>query len=135
MPMPSILGRFSEKDVAAAKLPPPAAEDSQLDVLVRPGLLADVEIIEERIPNAINIPAQAVFEKDGKRIAYVINGNRWDERVIKPLKRSESTMVISDGLKQGEIIALADPNAKPGSGKKKEKGDSGGGPMGGMGAK
>jgi hypothetical protein len=132
--MPSILGRYSEKDVAAAKLPPPAAEDSQLDVLVRPGLLADVEIIEERIPNAINIPAQAIFQKDGKTIAYVKNGSRWDERVIKPLKRSESTMVISEGLKQGEIIALADPNAKPGS-NKKEKSDSGGGPMGGMGAK
>jgi hypothetical protein len=38
-------------------------------------------------------------------------------------------------LKKDEIIALADPNATPGSGKKKEKGDSGGGPMGGMGAK
>jgi HlyD family secretion protein len=133
MPMPSFLGKFTEQDVAAAKLPPPAGEDSQLDVLVRPGLLADVEIIEERIPNAINIPAQAVFQKDGKMIAYVKNGNRWDERVIKPLKRSESTMVISDGLKQGEIIALADPNAKLGGGKKKS--DSGGGPMGGMGAK
>ncbi len=131
-PTPSILGKFSEHDIANAKLPPPVAEDSQLDVLVRPGLLADVEIIEERIPNAINIPAQAIFEKDGKMIAYVKNGSRWDERIIKPFKRSESTMVISDGLKQGEIIALADPNTKPGS-KKKEKADSGGSPMGGMG--
>lgn len=134
MPVPTLRGRYSEQDVAKAKLPPPVAEDSQLDVLVRPGLLADVEIIEEKLPNAINIPAQAVFEKDGKMIAYVKNGSRWDERVIKPFKRSESTMVISDGLKQGEIVALADPTVKPG-GKKKGKGDSGGaGPMGGMGA-
>jgi multidrug efflux pump subunit AcrA (membrane-fusion protein) len=97
-------------------------------------LLADVEIIVEKIPNAINIPAQAVFEKDGKQIVYVRNGNRWDERPIKPMKRSESTMVISEGVKAGETIAMADPNAKPGD-KKKDKGASSGSPMGGMGAK
>jgi hypothetical protein len=50
-------------------------------------------------------------------------------------------MVISAGLKPGETVALADPNERPGEGKKKkqqqEKGASGGGggtPMGGMGA-
>ena len=129
-------GQFSEKDLANAQLPPAVEADNQLDVLLRPGLLADVEIIVEKIPNAINIPAQAVFEKDGKQIVYVRNGNRWDERPIKPLKRSESTMVISEGVKAGETIAMADPNAKPGD-KKKDKGSgsSSGSPMGGMGAK
>ena len=57
-------------------------EDSQLDVLLRPGLLADVEIIVEKIPNAIHVPAQAVFEKDGKQIVYVRKTDRrFEERV------------------------------------------------------
>ena len=125
--------QFSDKDFANAKLPAAAAADNQLDVLLRPGLLADVEIIIEKIPDAINIPAQAVFEKDGKQIVYVKNLNRWDERTITLAKRSESTMVIASGLKAGETIAMADPNAKPGD-KKKDKGASGSGsPMGGMG--
>lgn len=137
--MPMMLasrGQFSEKELANAQLPPPVEAGNQLDVLLRPGLLADVEIIVEKIPNAINIPAQSVFEKDGKQIVYVRNGNRWDERPIKPLKRSESTMVISEGVQAGETIAMADPNAKPGD-KKKDKGagSSSGSPMGGMGAK
>ena len=55
--------------------------ESQLDVLLRPGLLADVEIILEKIPNAINIPNQAVFEKDGKQIVYVRATKGWEERV------------------------------------------------------
>ena len=54
-----------------AKLPPPPEEDSQFDVLLRPGLLADVEIIVEKIPNAIHVPNQAVFEKEGKLVVYV----------------------------------------------------------------
>jgi HlyD family secretion protein len=126
-------GPFSEKDLAEAKLPPPPAEDSQLEVLLRPGLLADVEIIVERIPNAIHVPAQAVFEKEGKPVVYVKVGERFEPRFVKLSKRSESAVVIAEGLKPGEIIALADPFARPGQ-KKEEKPSQGGGPpMGGMG--
>ncbi len=128
---------FSEKELAEAKLPPPPEEDTQLDILIRPGLLADVEIIVERLLNAIHIPAQAAFEKGGKLVAYVQQGpGKWEERVLKPLKRSESTLVLESGLKPGEVIALADPTEKPGD-KKKKQGESkgGGNAIGAMGAK
>lgn len=115
---------FSDQDLAAAKLPPPPEESSQLDVLLRPGLLADVEIIVEKLSNAVHIPTQAVFEKDGKLVAYVKNGNRFEERAFTPLKRSESTMVISKGLQPGDVVALADPYARK-DGKKKGKSEAG----------
>jgi HlyD family secretion protein len=121
---------FSEKELASAKLPPPPEEDTQFDVLLRPGLLADVSILIERIPNAIHVPMQAVFEKEGKPVVYVKTGNKFDMRVIKPAKRSESTMVIADGVKPGEIVALSDPTAKKSDAKGKEKGP--GGPMGAL---
>lgn len=121
--------KFSEKDMANAKLPPPPEEDTQFDVLLRPGLLADVEITVEKVANAIHIPMQAVFEKDGKPTVYVRTGNKFAARAIKPLKRSESTMVIASGLQPGEIVALADPTEKPGSQKKAEKS---GGAMGAL---
>ena len=130
----SSTSQFSEKDLADAKLPPPPEEDTQLEVLLRPGLLADVEIIVEKLPNVIHIPAQALFEKDGKPMVYVRAGNRWDERLIKPLKRSESTLIVESGLNAGELVALSNPNAKPGDKKKKaDKSEGGGGaPMGGV---
>jgi len=115
-------GLGTEEERANAKLPPPPEEDSQLDVLIRPGLLADVEITVERIPDAIHIPAQAVIDKDGKQIVYVQTGGRFQERPIKLARRSESTMVISDGLKAGEVIALADPYATKNSKKSDSKG-------------
>lgn len=121
--------QFTEKDLENAKLPPPPEEESQLEVLLRPGLLADIEIIVEKIPNALHIPAQAVFENEGKPVVYVKVGNNFEPRVIKPLKRSESTMVISEGLKAGELIALADPTARKGEKKgKQEKSGGGSGP-------
>jgi hypothetical protein len=131
-PMPAVtgIGGFSQAELDTAKLPAPVEEGSQLDVLLRPGLLADVEIILEKIPNAISIPNQAVFEKDGKQFVYVRKQNEWEERVIKPLKRSESVMVVASGLQPDEVIAMSDPTEKPGS-KKKDKPASAS-PMGGM---
>ena len=118
---------FNQKDLDNAKLPPPPEESSQLDVLLRPGLLSDVEIIVERVPNAINIPAQAVFQKDNKFVVYVKQGNKLVARTIKPLKRSESVMIVAEGLKAGEEIAMQDPDAKPSDKKKKGSSEGSGG--------
>ena len=120
--------KFTEKEMAEAKLPPAPEEDAGLDVLLRPGLLADVQIIVDKFPNAVHIPAQAVFEKDGKTIVFVKNGTKFEERQIKLAKRSESTLVVASGLKADEIIALTDPTAKKGAKKGKDK--SSGSPMG-----
>jgi hypothetical protein len=130
--MMSGASRFSEKDLENAKLPPAPEEDTQLEVLLRPGLLADVEIIVEKVPNAIHVPTQALFEKDGKMVAFVRAGNTYQARVVKPSKRTESTMVISEGLKAGEIIALSDPTETGAKKGKKEEKQGGGNPMGGM---
>jgi hypothetical protein len=63
-----------------------------------------------------------VFEKDGKQIVYVRKGNSWEERPIKPLKRTENVTVLAGGVQAGETIAVADPNEKPGDKKKSSKG-------------
>jgi len=102
--------RFSRQEIENAELPSAPEEGNQLEVLLRPGMLTDVEIIVEKVPNAIHVPLQAVFEKDGHPIVYVKHGSRFDERRIKPLKRSESVLVIAEGVSPGETIALADPN-------------------------
>ena len=125
MPVSSTMQQFSDKDLENAELPTPPEADSQLDVLLRPGLLADVEIIVEKVPNALHIPLQAVFEKDGIPIVYVKNGSRFDERRIKPLKRSESVLVVAEGLSAGEQVALSDPNKS--NKKNKQGGKKGGG--------
>jgi HlyD family secretion protein len=131
--LPADVGTEEERE--RAQLPTPPEEDSQLQVLLRPGLLADVEITVERIPNAIHIPAQAIFEKDGKPAVWVESGHRFQQRVVKLARRSESTMVISDGLKPGEVIALSDPTAKPSDKKGDKKPDSGMPGMAGGGTK
>ena len=128
-------GGFSQKDMESAKLPLAPEDDSQIDVLLRPGLLSDVEIIVEKIPNAINVPTQAVFEKDGKPVVYVKTARGFEARNIQIFKRSESVMVITSGVKPNDVVALADPFASTSDKKKKSDGGGAGMPMGQKGSR
>jgi len=122
----------AEKDRENAKLPLPPEEDSQLDVLLRPGLLADVEITVDKVADAIHVPNQAIFEKGGRQVVFVQNpaDQRFEERAVKIAKRSESVTVIAEGLKPDETIALGDPTAQKSN--KKEKGSDSQKSMGAM---
>ncbi len=116
--------QFTDDDRAKAKLPPPPEEDTGLDVLLRPGLLADVEITVEKIPNALYVPVQAIFEKDGKKIVWLRKGSRFEDRAVSIARQSESTMVLSGGVQPGDVIALADPYASKNKKSNDKKGGS-----------
>jgi hypothetical protein len=129
------VSQYTEEERNNAKLPLPPEQDSQVQVLLRPGLLADVEIQVEKIPDALHVPAQAVFQKNGKPTVFVQQKNkRFVPREVQLVKQSESMMVLASGVQAGEIVALSDPTAQK-SGKKEtgEKKSTPGSPMGGMG--
>lgn len=125
-------GGFSQAELENAKLPPAPEEDSGLEILLRPGLLADVEIIVEKVPNAIYIPNQSIFERNGKPVVLVKTDRGFEAREVKIAKRSESVSIITEGVKQGDVIAMSDPDAKPGDGKKAGNSKSSGGAMGAL---
>jgi multidrug resistance efflux pump len=125
--------QFSEQERNDARLPLPPEQDSQVQALLRPGLLADVEIVVEKIPDAIHLPRQAVFTKSGKSVVFVQQKNgRFEPREVQISKQSESMMVLTGGVKPGETVALSDPTADKSG--KKDKGDkkSQANPMGSM---
>jgi multidrug efflux pump subunit AcrA (membrane-fusion protein) len=131
------VGNFTDEDREKAQLPLPPEQDSNVQALLRPGLLADVEIVVEKIPNALHVPRQAVFEKSGKSFVYVQQADgKFQEREVQVAKQSESTRVLSSGVKPGEIVALVNPNVDR-SEKKKKGGEtkSKSNPMGAVGGK
>jgi multidrug efflux pump subunit AcrA (membrane-fusion protein) len=80
--------------------------------LLRPGLLADVEIIVERMPDVLHVPQQAMFKKNGKPLVYVKGADgRFTAREVEVLKQSESVVVLKGGVNPGDVVALADPTA------------------------
>jgi hypothetical protein len=101
---------FTDEDRANAELPPPPEQDSGIAKLVRPGLLADVEILVENIPNALHVPSQAIYRQNGKPIVYVQGKDgKFSPREVALVKQSESSMVLGSGVQEGEVVALSDP--------------------------
>lgn len=119
--LPTASQQFSAEERANARLPASAREGSDVEVLLRPGLLADAEVIIDRIPNALHIPVQAVFEGRTGSVVYVPNGKRLEARKVELGKRTESRVEILSGLEEGEIISLERPADQQGGRKTKKK--------------
>ena len=84
----------------------------QKDPRLRAGMTVQITVIVDRIPNAISIPTQASFVKEGRTVAYVWNGSEFDERPIQIERRSRDRCLISSGLSPGDRVALKDPTGK-----------------------
>jgi HlyD family secretion protein len=65
------------------------------------------------------VPAQAVFESDGRSFVYTQSGGGFVPSDVKVVRRSESQVVLT-GLKPGVVVALASPDQQ-----KKETGAGG----------
>jgi HlyD family secretion protein len=79
---------------------------------LRPGMSATARVGVEKIVNAIQIPAKAVFHKDGHPVAYVLKGSRFAEQPIQLGRRGEGMVVVTAGLTPGQRVAIEDPLAK-----------------------
>jgi multidrug efflux pump subunit AcrA (membrane-fusion protein) len=77
---------------------------------MRPGLTAQVVIRGDEKKNVLYIPRQALFLKEGKRIAYVKNGSGFEAHEVKVQSESESRASV-EGLNPGSEVALVDPTA------------------------
>jgi RND family efflux transporter MFP subunit len=84
----------------------------QADTRLKPGMTAQISVIVDRVQDAIAIPAQASFVRSGQTVAYVWDGSKFQERPIQIERRSRDRILISSGLKSGDLVALKDPSGK-----------------------
>lgn len=98
-----------------------------LDSRLRPGLTAQVSIVGDTERNVLYVPRQALFDKDGKTIAYVKSGREFEPHEVKIRFQNESRAAI-DGLSEGDEVALVDPLAHKKTGTSAGSSASGGTP-------
>lgn len=80
------------------------------DPRLKAGASARVFIEGKELPDALHVPRQAVFEKAGKTHVFVRTDNRFEQREVKIVQRTEGRIVL-EGLAEGTEIALVDPTA------------------------
>ena len=84
----------------------------QTDPRFKPAITGDVKVLVERVPNAIIIPAQAMFEKSGQNVVYVWRSGEFEETPIQVGRKSGDRILVANGIASGEKLVLRDPTGK-----------------------
>lgn len=78
------------------------------DSRLRPGMNGAMDVVVDRIPNAISIPAKALFTRRGKPIVYLANGGRYEATEVEVLARNQDEVAIR-GIPDGAKVTLVEP--------------------------
>ena len=80
------------------------------DAHLRPGMNGGMDIIISRIPDAISIPAKALFTHAGKPIVYLVTpgSSAYRVREVQVLARNPDELAIS-GIPAESHVAIVDP--------------------------
>ena len=76
---------------------------------LKPGLNARVRVIVKRLPDALFVPLDAVFQRASRSLVYVKRGDGFVPREVRTGERNEVAVVVPSGLGQSEVVALSDP--------------------------
>ncbi len=75
------------------------------DPRLRPGMNGGMDIIVNRIPNAIGIPAKALFTRAGKPIVYLADHGRYRAAGVQVQARNPDEIAVT-GIPAGAIVTL-----------------------------
>jgi len=99
-----------------------AVQLDRADPRLRPGFEAQLSILGDHLTRAVSLPAEAVFEHEGKKIVYCERGRGFEMQEVKVLALSEGRAIV-EGVPVGTVVALVNPDKKR-TGKPKEGGSA-----------
>lgn len=83
------------------------------DERLLPGLTISCDIIIDEKENVLSIPTAAIFDQDDQTIVYLKNGSGFDPTSVTLGQENDTHVIVQNGLKQGDVIALSDPTIRP----------------------
>jgi multidrug efflux pump subunit AcrA (membrane-fusion protein) len=81
----------------------------KVDPRLRPGMSASAEILIESEASALLIPSRASFSSKGVPSVYLQRGQEFVVRQIQVGKRNDTDIIVTGGLKEGDLVALENP--------------------------
>jgi RND family efflux transporter MFP subunit len=81
-----------------------AIDDPPADL--RTGMTAAVTIKAAELPDAMQVPVQAVYAHGDKVYCFVYDNGNWEARQVKPGPTNDKFFVIESGLNEGDQVAM-----------------------------
>ncbi|MGA3258276.1 MAG: efflux RND transporter periplasmic adaptor subunit [Bryobacteraceae bacterium] len=75
---------------------------------LRPGMNASADVITARIPDAVSVPAKALFTYKGRPIVYVGGAHGYEARAVTVEARNPDEVAVK-GLAAGSMVTLVEP--------------------------
>jgi multidrug efflux pump subunit AcrA (membrane-fusion protein) len=92
-----------------AKLFPAYATLDKVDPRLRPGMTGSATILIRTVSAKALIPLRASFFSNGQPAVYVQKGHEFQLHAIKVGERNDKDLIVTEGLKEGDIVALENP--------------------------
>lgn len=90
-------------------------EVNESEPRLRPGMSARVEIEVEERERALHVPLDAVFDRGGRHVCFVVHGRGLQAQEVVLGPSNQDFVVVEKGLRKGDRVALRDPE-EPASG-------------------
>jgi HlyD family secretion protein len=90
------------------------------DERLRPNMSASADVETEKLTGVTLIPSRAAFEHNGRTVAWIRQGRKFEMRKIEIGKKSDGQTEVLSGLQPGDTVALEEPvksDAAKGDGK------------------
>lgn len=76
---------------------------------LKPGMSAKVEILVNRVEDAVYVPVQCVVPAERGHVCYVARGRRVERRPVQIGEFNDEFIQIREGLREGELVLLRPP--------------------------
>jgi len=116
LPISGAIGQISPLAESGYEFPPTRsfkawAPIPHPDSRLRTGMNSGMDIVVNRIPNAISIPAKAIFTRNGKPVVFLADRGRYRPVEVQLLARNPDEVAVS-GLSAGAMVTLVDVEKK-----------------------
>lgn len=81
-----------------------------LDARIRPGMTATARIAADSLPNMTLVPAETIFQHNGRPVVYRLRGSKFDEQPIEIVRRGREQAAVSAGVAPGDKLATHRPD-------------------------
>jgi HlyD family secretion protein len=94
--------------------PPPRMFDASIDLKnrderVRPGMSGSIRVAVDKLPGVLLVPSRAIMQPGGAPYVFVLGESGFERRPVTVVRRGQTQAAISEGLQQGERVALENP--------------------------